>query len=690
MSMKKSVISILLSLIIAVLFTIPTYASTSSTITRLAGPDRYSTAQAIAKDGWTKSDYAVLAYGENFPDALSAVVLAKKHDAPILLTKTENLPDVTKQALADLQVKKVLIIGGTGVIALSVETELQSMGISPTRIAGQDRYETSVKIAEQISEPSELIVTTGEDYSDALSMAPIAGVKQIPIILVPKDYLPDSVKAYISTINVKKTYVIGDSSVIEGNLYNQFPNQERIVGADKYARNIAINKEFNSTFNLRSICLATGEGFADALTGAAYAAKLSEPIILVDNTPSSDTASYYQELLSSTNNVYVFGGTDVISDTLIQGLKGSTQNNVPVSNKNLSSSKIAQLLKPSIVYIVVYDSDGNELGYASGVIATSDGKIFTNYHVIDGASSAKVTLADGRVLDVTNISGYDPKYDAVVLTVNAHDLQPAKFNVSSSAQSGDEIYTLGNPLGLEDTISDGLISTINRVVEGETYIQISAPISPGSSGGALINEQGEVIGITTAGLTDGQDLNFAIPYEDFIAIKDQNLKMPLVSSTKQQTTLTSSSLAKPVSLNVPQTVVVNSFDTEFTADVTVKQIIRGARAWTMMKNADESNDPPRAGYEYLLAKINFKLVDVDGGKSIDVIGKSDYNLVSQYGKVYKQAVEVEPDPQLDTTLYKGASNEGWAVFLVELDDTKPMISYGVDYNGTGGIWFKAY
>lgn len=688
--MKKSVISILLSLIIAVLFTIPTYASTSSTITRLAGPDRYSTAQAIAKDGWTKSDYAVLAYGENFPDALSAVVLAKKHDAPILLTKTENLPDVTKQALADLQVKKVLIIGGTGVIALSVETELQSMGISPTRIAGQDRYETSVKIAEQISEPSELIVTTGEDYSDALSMAPIAGVKQIPIILVPKDYLPDSVKAYISTINVKKTYVIGDSSVIEGNLYNQFPNQERIVGADKYARNIAINKEFNSTFNLRSICLATGEGFADALTGAAYAAKLSEPIILVDNTPSSDTASYYQELLSSTNNVYVFGGTDVISDTLIQGLKGSTQNNVPVSNKNLSSSKIAQLLKPSIVYIVVYDSDGNELGYASGVIATSDGKIFTNYHVIDGASSAKVTLADGRVLDVTNISGYDPKYDAVVLTVNAHDLQPAKFNVSSSAQSGDEIYTLGNPLGLEDTISDGLISTINRVVEGETYIQISAPISPGSSGGALINEQGEVIGITTAGLTDGQDLNFAIPYEDFIAIKDQNLKMPLVSSTKQQTTLTSSSLAKPVSLNVPQTVVVNSFDTEFTADVTVKQIIRGARAWTMMKNADESNDPPRAGYEYLLAKINFKLVDVDGGKSIDVIGKSDYNLVSQYGKVYKQAVEVEPDPQLDTTLYKGASNEGWAVFLVELDDTKPMISYGVDYNGTGGIWFKAY
>jgi S1-C subfamily serine protease len=689
MPIMKKTISSLLTLIIAFSFSLPALANTPPIITRLAGADRYATAQAVAQEGWTLSDYAILASGENFPDALSAVVLSKKYNAPILLTKSGSLPGTTKQALTDLQVKNVVIIGGTGVISTSIETELHSMGITSTRIAGGDRYETSVKIAEQISSPSELIVTTGEDYSDALSIAPVAGAKQIPVILVPKDYLPDSVKNYIAALKVTKTYVIGDSSIISDTVYNQFANQARIVGADKSERNIAINREFDSSFNSDSICVATGEGFADALTGAAYAAKISAPLILlVGNSPASDTGNYFQERLAQANKVYVFGGTGVISDNLIQQLNNSTQNNSPCSNKNLSGPEIARLLKPSIVYIEVYDSEGNVLGSASGVIATGDGKIFTNYHVVEGASSAKVTFADGRILSVLNIAGYDPKYDAVVLKVDADNLQPARFNSSDSAQIGDEIYTLGNPLGLEDTISDGLISTLNRVVDGDTFIQISAPISPGSSGGALINEQGEVIGITTAGLTDGQNLNFAIPSEDFNAIKDQNLNLSL--DPNRLSISPASSLANPVSLGIPQSVVVNDPTTKFTAEVTVKQIIRGALAGTMVTNANKYNDPPKSGYEYLLAKINFKLLDIPDGKSLDIAGEWDFNLVSQDGRVYHQAVEVEPDPQLDSTLYKGASNEGWVVFMVSPNDAKPKISYGVNGDGTGGIWFKAY
>lgn len=680
---------VLLTLIISLFLAIPSYASTLPSITRLAGADRYATAQAIAKHGWTQSDYAILAYGGNFPDALSAVVLAKKYNAPILLTSGSSLQDITKQTLIDLQVKSVFMIGGTVVMPTSIEAELQAMGITPTRIAGQDRYETSVNIAKQAVSPSELIVATGEDYPEALSIAPIAAIKQIPILLVPKSYLPDSVKTYLSTLNIKKTYVIGDSSSIDDSVANQFTHPERIVGADRYELNIVIDKEFEGNFNSDSSCIATGEGFADALTGAAYAAKISAPMILVNSALPTNTKNYYQQRLPNAKNIYVFGGTGVVSDRLIQGLTSSTQNNFPYSNKILNGREIAKLLKPSIVYIEIFDSEGNDLGAASGVIATKDGEIFTNYHVIDGVSSAQVTLADGRVLDVTNISGYNPKYDAVVLKVNANDLQPAKFNFSSTAQIGDKIYTLGNPLGLEDTISDGLISTINRVIDGVTFIQISAPISPGSSGGALINEQGEVIGITAAGLTDGQNLNFAIPYEDFNAIKDQDLNMPL-DSIPSQMPVPTSSLTKPVDMNVSQTVEVNGFDSNYSAEVTVEQVIRGAQALTMVKNANELNGPPKSGYEYLLAKINFKLLDIDGGKSLYLFGEADFNLVSQNGLVYNQTGEVEPDPQLDARLYKGASNEGWVVFLVKPDDTKPKISYGVNYDGTGGIWFKAY
>ncbi|MDR3543481.1 MAG: cell wall-binding repeat-containing protein [Desulfosporosinus sp.] len=534
MSLKNRIASLLL--LITIIFTLSfpalTFASTSPTITRLAGTDRYVTATAIAKQGWTQSDYAVLAYGENFPDALSAVVLAKKYNAPILLTSGSSLPDVTKQTLTTLQVKNVFIIGGTGVIPTSIDSELQSMGITPIRIAGQDRYETSVKIAQQITSPSELIVTTGEDYPDALSIAPIAGMKQIPIILVPAGYLPDSVKNYISTLNINKTYVLGDSSIIEDSVCNQFPNPERIVGSDKYERNIAINKEFDSNFNAGSVCIASGEGFADALTGAAYASKISEPIILVNSVTATDTKNYYQQLFPNENNIYVFGGTGVVSDNLMQELVSEGSNNN--STGTYTPSQIANVLNPSIVNIETFDQDGNENGVASGFICDANGKIGTNYHVIQGAYSAKVTLSNGQVYDVENVLGYDSNNDIAELKINATGLSPVILGDSDNVSTGDKVFAIGNPLGLNDTISDGLISTKNRQINGMNYIQISVPISPGSSGGVLVNEQAQVIGITSAGMRSGENLNFAIPINTYktILASNQNLTLKDLNANK--------------------------------------------------------------------------------------------------------------------------------------------------------------
>ncbi|MDR3586985.1 MAG: cell wall-binding repeat-containing protein [Desulfosporosinus sp.] len=337
--MKKllTAITLFLTLLFTFTFPIPTFANPSPTITRLSGTDRYSTATSIARQGWTQSDYCILTYGENYPDALSAVPLAKKYNAPILLTTSSSIPDTTKQELIDLQTKNVIIIGGTGVISTSVESELQSMGITPTRIAGLDRYETSIKIAQQFSSPTEVFVATGEDYPDALSIASIAGIKQDPIILVPKDTLPDVVKNYISSLNVNKTYAIGDSSIIDDSVCNQFPNPERIVGVDKYERNVAIDKKFENNFNSDSVCLATGEGFADALTGAVYASKLSEPIVLVNNASPDNTKSYYQQRLDYATNVYIFGGAGVVSDSLIQGLTETTNHTTPSPNPGKSN-----------------------------------------------------------------------------------------------------------------------------------------------------------------------------------------------------------------------------------------------------------------------------------------------------------------------------------------------------------------
>nr|WP_242831287.1 cell wall-binding repeat-containing protein [Desulfitobacterium dehalogenans] len=290
---------------------------------RLAGQDRYETAATIAKQ-WSHSDYAILVSGENYPDALASAPLAPKHNAPILLTTSDSLPTPTKQALADLEVNQVIIVGGTGVIAPSIEAELQAMGISTTRLAGQNRYETALKIADQVqNSPSQLFVCTGDDFADALSVAPIAAIEQIPILLVSGDSLANSVQEYLdlNSAHITKTYVIGYSDVISDKVASQFPNVERIVGADKYARNIAVNEKFNNLFSTGAICIASGEGFADALSGSALAAKKSEPIILVNNATPDTTKKYYQQRLVNLDHLTVFGGTGIVPDKVMQDLK---------------------------------------------------------------------------------------------------------------------------------------------------------------------------------------------------------------------------------------------------------------------------------------------------------------------------------------------------------------------------------
>jgi putative cell wall-binding protein len=196
--MKKSKFSrgicFITSIMLLLTFSFPVFAASlqaSSQLQsgRLAGKNRYETSAAIAKSGWTTSDYAIIASGENFPDALCGAPLAKKYNAPILLTAKDSLDEQSKNQLSSLKVKKVFIIGGVGVISLSVEQEISSMGIEVTRIAGNDRYETSLKVAKTIGEFNQAVVATGENFPDALSIAPIAAMKGIPIILTPKDNL---------------------------------------------------------------------------------------------------------------------------------------------------------------------------------------------------------------------------------------------------------------------------------------------------------------------------------------------------------------------------------------------------------------------------------------------------------------------------------------------------------------------
>lgn len=157
------------------------------------------------------------------------------------------------------------------------------------------------------------------------------------------------------------------------------------------------------------------------------------------------------------------------------------------------------------------------MGQGTGVIASADGLVVTNNHVIAGADEVKVVLHDGREAMGT-VVGADPDTDLAVLRIEASDLVPAKFGDSEESQVGDWVIALGSPFGLSQTVTAGIVSALGREGVGlarfENYIQTDAAINPGNSGGPLANIHGEVVGINTAissaaGGNDG--VGFAIP-----------------------------------------------------------------------------------------------------------------------------------------------------------------------------------
>jgi len=177
----------------------------------------------------------------------------------------------------------------------------------------------------------------------------------------------------------------------------------------------------------------------------------------------------------------------------------------------LDSEEVYAKCSSSVFRIDVYDANGIAFASGSGFFISEDGTAVTNYHVLDGAHSATATLTNGKTYDILGVYDYNQTNDWAVIQVECDTLDYLTIGDKSTIVGGAKVYALGSPLGLDDTFSDGMISNANRVVDGVTYIQISAPISHGSSGGALINKYGEVIGICSAGFIDGQNLNLALP-----------------------------------------------------------------------------------------------------------------------------------------------------------------------------------
>lgn len=164
----------------------------------------------------------------------------------------------------------------------------------------------------------------------------------------------------------------------------------------------------------------------------------------------------------------------------------------------------------AVVVVVTYDMSGNILGQGSGCQLNEEKLVVTNFHVLKGAYVAKVVFSDGTEFEVKYVYAYDEDHDLAFIKHYGNKSEHVDITSSDDVQVGEVCYAIGTPKGFQNTISPGLISNILK--EGsEYYFQISNPISPGSSGGGLFNDVGDLIGITFASYKDGQNINFAIP-----------------------------------------------------------------------------------------------------------------------------------------------------------------------------------
>lgn len=317
---------------IGITFSMTTKVLASNDTQRIWGSDRYATAIEISKSGWTSgSEYAVLANGENFPDALSAAPLAKKYNAPILLNSGSTLDSRVEAELKRLNVKQIFIIGGTAVVPNSVEKRLSALNIKTTRLFGQDRYETAIKVAEQLDFNGQVSVANGENFPDALSISPIAAQKSMPVILTPSNTLPDAVAKYIKSNKITKTYIIGENDVVSNTIANSFPNSERIWGSSKYDTNISVLTRFQNELNFNNIYIANGENFPDALAGSALASKNSSCVLLLGNNIEQSTKNFMLSNINSNCKPYILGGNAIIPDEQIDNIlytEGNTNGNL--------------------------------------------------------------------------------------------------------------------------------------------------------------------------------------------------------------------------------------------------------------------------------------------------------------------------------------------------------------------------
>ena len=328
----------------------PANAQAGFTFDRLAGADRYGTAAAIALNGTTfdNSDTVVLASGatRNFPDALTGNYLAGAIDGPILLTDPNRLPAVTARAIGSLNVKKVIIVGGTSAVSAGVERQVNQLSdVTVQRIGGTDRYDTAELVAGNVATGGQraggavsatatvgvgidpqgrrtAVLGNGQDFPDILAAGPLGYAEAFPITITRPTALPAQTRRTLVATGVKRVVIVGGTTAVSASVETEVRALNggieivRLAGVLRFetATKIADFAYDQLGFDQSHVNLARSDDFADALAGGPHGGEDRSPILITTPTVLNETTAAYLKLKACTlRNGHIFGGTAAIS-----------------------------------------------------------------------------------------------------------------------------------------------------------------------------------------------------------------------------------------------------------------------------------------------------------------------------------------------------------------------------------------
>lgn len=339
---------------------------------RIGAADRYATAAQVATKNWTTSENVVLVSGEGYADAVSASALAKKLNAPILLTTAKTLSTDTASALSKLGAKNVYVVGGEASVSTAVRTELKKT-YSLVELGGANRYETNVAVAQKLVDlgvkADEVIMVGGEGFSDALSVAPVAAAKGQILLLGMNN--ADYMKPVLDFVkkNNSKVTVVGTKNVISDSILSTVKGTRVDGGKDRWDTNQKVLANFKDTVKMDKLYVASAaynaqdNGYADALVASALAGKFAAPLVLVDkdgNEGTTNALAYIKANAKKTTDLQVVGGTGVVSEGLLGQITSAVNPNGPTGDTTVKTIEATSLNQIKIVFGTDVDSDSAE------------------------------------------------------------------------------------------------------------------------------------------------------------------------------------------------------------------------------------------------------------------------------------------------------------------------------------------